>query len=169
MGSTSSPQFSQRTSTESILAPRIVSGIAVEKVTEEKPRTGDWVLGTGACGCPLLLIGSSMRQPFARCAGFPELRTLRIIPRIIKPAQTVRLVTGSGIVAATLDLSATEKVSLPPATFISRALKPIRLVALRIFAIPLQPDTAAFVQMKGLIAAACTEFRTNANPRFPWP
>ena len=97
MGSTSSPQFSQRTSTEAILAPRIVSGIAVEKVTEEKPRTGDSVLGTGACGGPLLLIGSNIRQPIARRAGFREFRTLRIIPRIIKPEQTVRPVTGSGV------------------------------------------------------------------------
>jgi hypothetical protein len=88
-----------------------------------------------------------------------------------KPPQAVRPVTGSGVavigVMEKFDASVTEKVSLLPATFVSSAAKPIRLFALAIFAIPLQPLMRAFVQMKGLIRAACAESRRKANPLVP--
>ncbi len=67
----------------------------------------------------------------------------------------------------TLEKSAMEKVSLLPATFVSTAAMPIRLLALLAFAKPAQPMAAELVHRNTLAAAACAESKMNAKPRLP--
>src|SRR5262245_54790494 len=86
-----------------------------------------------------------------------------------KPRARVESVSGSGIgVTTTLPASATEKVSLPPASLVSRAARPMRLPALAASVAglsPPQPATAPLVQMKASIALAWAASSVNAKPR----